>query len=100
MGERCVVPCLINGNEVNVLYDTGAQVSMISHGWVRRNLIDCELKSVQDLLRTELDLTVANGTQIPHIGYVDVNLRPKSSDYELVVPMLVSIKRQRLANNW
>ena len=35
VGERCVVPCLINGNEVNVLYDTGAQVSVISHDWIQ-----------------------------------------------------------------
>ena len=76
VGERCVVPCLINGNEVNVLYDTGAQVSMISHDWMRRNLIDYELKK--------------HGTQIPYTGYVDVNLRLKSNDHELVVPMLVS----------
>ena len=63
VGGSCVVPCLINGNEVNVLYDTGAQVSMISHDWMRRNLIECELKSIQDLLGTELDLTAANGTK-------------------------------------
>ena len=90
MGERCVVPCLINGNEINVLYDTGAQISIISHDRMRRNLIDCELKSIQDLLEAELDLTAANGTQIPYIGYVDVNLRPKYGDHELVVPMLAS----------
>ena len=92
MGERCVVPWLINGNDVNVLHGTGAQVSMISHDLIRRNLIDCEVKSIQDLLGAELGLTAANETQIPYIGYVDVNLRLKSSGHGLVVPMLVSKK--------
>ena len=51
--------------------------------------MNCELKSI---IGTELHITAANGTQIPYIGYVDVNLRLKSSDHELVVPMLFSKK--------
>ena len=44
VGKRCTVMGEINGRMVEVLWDTGAQVSIISDELVRRNFPDITVK--------------------------------------------------------
>ena len=95
VGRKCTIHCLLNGVKVEALWDTGAQVSIISEGHLNQILPEVAIQSIEELLgdRT-LNLQAANGTRIPFVGWVDVNLkllRPDESEKcDIHVPFLVS----------
>ena len=88
VGKRCTVKGEINGRMVEVLWDTGAQVSIISDEFVRRNFPDIAVKDISELLDIELNLTAANSSKVPYIGWVELNFRLRSSKDELAVSFL------------
>ena len=63
VGKRCTVNGEINGHLVEVLWDTGAQVSIISNEFLR-NFPGVAVKDISELLDTKLNLTAANGREI------------------------------------
>ena len=56
VGARCTVACEIGGVDCEALWDTGAEVSLISSDWLRRKGIDYEVKDVKALLGGALRL--------------------------------------------
>ena len=56
VGKRCTVKGDINGHSLDVLWDTGAQVSIISNDFLRRNLSVVVVKDISELLNIELNL--------------------------------------------
>ena len=96
VGRKCMVNCELNGQGTEALWDTGAQVSIISWDWVRNNLRECTVQPVEKLLGvTQLDLKAANGTDLPYMGWIDVDfkLAGKNHEYGVNVPFLVSKDR-------
>ena len=90
-----MVKCLLNDCEVDMLWDTGAQVSIIPVKSLQEHLGSIAIRPLSELLETSLNLTAVNGTQIPYIGWVEVRLKltPSSSNstqVELVAPFLVT----------
>ena len=55
--KRCTVKGEINGHAVDVLWDTGAQVSIISNDFLRRSLSGVVVRDISELLKIELNLT-------------------------------------------
>ena len=54
------------------------------------------VKDISDLINAGLDLTAANGTKIPFIGWADLRIRlssPTKEGKEVHVPFLVTIDR-------
>ena len=90
VGKRCTVKGEINGHSVEVLWDTGAQVSIVSREFLRRNFPGVVVKEMSELLITELNLTAANGSEMPYIGWVELNFRLSSSKNDLKVPFPVT----------
>ena len=94
VGERCTVKCTMNDVPAEALWDTGAQVSIISKEWVRHNLPQVKIKGIEEIVgKAELNLRAANGTELPYEGWVGVmfSLRGgKSSPKGLDVPFLVT----------
>jgi hypothetical protein len=93
VGKKCTVKCLLNGVESTALWDTGAQVSIVSHDWLLKNLPKAELRTVESLLgASELDLKAANGTALPYDGWIDIDfkLMGTNHDYGIKVPFLVA----------
>ena len=45
--RKCTVKCSLNGLR---LWDTGAQVSIISHGWIKQSLPHCDVREIAELL--------------------------------------------------
>jgi len=43
LGRKCTVKFLLNGLETDALWDTGAQVSIISHSWLKQCLPGCDI---------------------------------------------------------
>ena len=60
MGRRFTCKGEINGHLVDVLWNTGAQLSIISNELLRRNFSGVVFKDISELLNTELNLTAAN----------------------------------------
>lgn len=90
VGKRCTVKGEINRHSVDVLRDTGAQVSIISDEFLKRNFPDVAVRDISELLNTKLNLTAANGSEMPYIGWVELNFRLSSCNNDLIVPFVVT----------
>ena len=99
VGRRCVVKCLIQGKEVEALWDTGSQVCVVSRKWQQTHSPLEVLRNVEELLGAgdELNLEAMNGTDIPFDGWIEVRFKLAGDDTtadELTVPVLVGQKEQ------
>ncbi|KAK2558824.1 hypothetical protein P5673_019039, partial [Acropora cervicornis] len=82
VGKRCTVNGEINSHSVEVLWDTGAQVSIISNEFLK-NFPGVVAKDISELLDTKPNLMAANGSEMPYIGWVELNFRLSSSNPDL-----------------
>ena len=90
VGERCVIQCEIGGCEEESLWDTGAQVSLVSQRWLSGLEDPPEIKSLESLVGTDIKLSGAGGKNIPYLGYVYLPILLKGHDDVLDVPFLVT----------
>ena len=99
VGQRCMVKCMIQGKEVEALWDTGSQVCVVSREWQQTHLPLEVLRNVEELLGAgeNLNLEAMNGTNIPFDGWIEVSLKLAGYDTtaeELTVPVQVGQKEQ------
>ena len=94
VGKRCLVQVRLNGHHVHVLWDTEAQVSLVSKRWPSEHFPELPIRNIASLLNegTELDLKAANGTSVPYEGWVelDCGLETADTNTRVRVPMLVT----------
>ena len=92
VGKRCLISCKINGKETDALFDTSAQVSIVSQFWLESNLPKTKLQNISEILDKDLDLKAANGTNIQYIGWVEIDFAMASDDThnDIIVPFLVT----------
>ncbi len=95
VGDRCTVNFKLEGKDMTGLWDTGAQVSVISMEQVKRHFPSKPVKKIADLLQLQGDikLVAANGTSIPYEGWIELKLEflpETSSQKNITVPFLVS----------
>ena len=84
--------CSLNGVKTTALWDTSAQVSIVSNDWIRENLPNAKIQGVEKLLYVNnLELKAAIGTALPYSGWseIDFSLIGTNHDYGLKVPFLV-----------
>jgi len=96
VGRKSTVKFLLNDSEVSALWDTGAQVSIMTQAMLEETLPGTAVKDISELINVGLDLTAANGTKIPFIGWADVRVRlpsPTKEGQEVHVPFLVTVDR-------
>jgi hypothetical protein len=101
VGEKCHVRCELNGIETDVLWDTGAQVSIIPERVLRENFPNLLVKDIRELLATgaDLKLEAANWTRIPYNGWVGINFRLlDDATSEISVPFLVTSEELSISN--
>ncbi|KAK0137920.1 hypothetical protein N1851_025866 [Merluccius polli] len=94
MGRQCLVECYLNGHQLQALWDTGSQVSIIDEKWKEEYLPTTKLRDVSEILDSSegLTLTAANGTEMPYTGWIEATFRLASETDqagELIIPMLV-----------
>ena len=93
VGKRCMVQCVMNNVKTEALWDTGAQVSIVSKDWIAENLPPAESRRMDELLNDKgLDLKAANGTEIPYEGWIEVSFKLMTSDdkHGMSVAFLIS----------
>ncbi len=92
VGKRCVITCQLNGK---TLWDTGAQVSIVSQDFMNKNFPSAIVKDISELINVQLDFTAANGTQIPYLGWCEIDFSIINNE-TLVVPFLIAKEVVRL----
>ena len=96
VGKRCTLTCKLENENFEVLWDTGAQVSLISEQTIEKYFPYLEIKNISELLNPndDLDLLATNGTAIPYKGWaeIDLNIDPtrENSEFQTCVPFLVT----------
>ena len=91
VGKRCIISCKIDEICCSALWDTGAQVSMVSRDWLNLNMPNHAVKKLDNILGVNLNLTAANGTTIPYPGFVELTVKLReSNNLEIGVPFLVT----------
>eukprot|EP00794_Sanderia_malayensis_P004193 gene4193-4752_t len=91
VGKKCLVSCKLDETCGSALWDTGAQVSMVSMEWLKLNLPNHEIQKLDRILGVNLNLTAANGTNIPYKGFVELTVKlSEHQNFELGVPFLVT----------
>ena len=94
VGRKCTVRCFLNDSEVSALWDTGAQVSIVTQAMLEETLPGTAVEDISELINVGLDLTAANGTKIPFIGRAEVRVRlpsPTKEGQDVHVPFLVTV---------
>ena len=95
VGRKCSVNCRLNDIKMTALWDTGAQVSVITEHFLKQQLPDSKIRDIDELpgVKTDLKLTAANGTTIPYKGWVETRFRlSEKNEKEVSVPFLVTEK--------
>ena len=96
-GGKCTVKCLSNDSKYQLFgVLTQAQLSIMTQAMLEETLPGKTVKDISDLINAGLDLTAANGTKIPFIGWADLRIRlssPTKEGKEVHVPFLVTIDR-------
>lgn len=75
IGEKCTLNVLLNQTECEVLWDTGAQVSIVSKDWLIKQFPMIQVRSVQDLFEGELVISAANENLIDFEGWSPISLQ-------------------------
>ena len=97
VGRKCSVECLLNNRPLEMLWDTGAQVSIISEYVVNSQFPSIQLRDIQELLGTDHnDLQATNGTKIPYLGWVELDLKLIEQGTDVEVPFLVTREKLEL----
>lgn len=94
IGKRCMVTCALNGAPIQMLLDSGAQVTMVGKAWMEKALPDVQIQPLNSLIPGQpLEISAANGTKVPFEGWADVALEVKSTNHGHVaiqVPILIT----------
>ena len=72
------------------LWDTGAQVSIISGHFLDKTFPDLKVREISELIEADLSLTAANGSPIKYTGWVQLDFKLSPEQDILYVPFLVT----------
>ena len=98
VGRRCTIDCYLNNIPSTALWDTGAQVSLVSAEWLHHNLPELVIHPVSELVQYEqdLDLRAANGTTIPFEGWVEMEIQMKTPETSLQMSFPALVTKDQL----
>ena len=91
VGRKCVARCLNGRVTSDVLWDTGAQISLVSEQWLKANQTsNYNIGSLENLLEKKQCVEAVGGHAIPYKGVSTLPVKLNSSDVEVEVPFLVT----------
>ena len=77
VGRKCTVQCHLDDKPFEVLWDTGAQVSIMSEDFLKSYWPSPQEKNIRQLLGEDgnVDLQAVNGTDIPYCGWTEIGVQ-------------------------
>lgn len=90
VGEKCTVTFMIEGRKETMLWDTGAQVSLVGHKWLKKHFPSKDIRPISELLDDKLRVKSASGDDIQFLGYVELDICPPKGQCTTGVPFLVT----------
>ena len=88
VGDKCTLNCEVEGKGVNLLWDTGAQVSILSRTWLNEHFQGKEVLPLEELFDRKIAIKAASGDNIPFEGCVHLDLKVGVDSIQ--VPFLVT----------
>lgn len=94
IGRKCTITCYLNDYKAEALWDTGAQVSVLSKQFIEQHLPSSTIHSIAELVgSTNLDLKAVNGTKLPFEGWVEVTFELRNVNNDTTQMVIVPIHR-------
>ena len=93
IGEKFMINCALQNVNMDVLFDTGAQVFMISKSMLAEHFPNMKVQDISQLLGSEtaIDLKTADGSSLPYEGDVLLTFALNERGLgQIEVPMLVT----------
>ena len=95
VGSRCHVQCTLNGTQIEALWDTGSQVSLISSELINNCFSDRSIRDISEFLGDGecLNLITASGDILPYKGWIELSfqlINNKGNNQTIQVPFLVT----------
>ena len=87
VGQKCLIKVTIEGCTHSVLWDTGAQVSLVGLDWLKEHLSNVKIHDISELINNDLTVKCANDISIPFVEWVDLNVVVREQSVR--VPFLV-----------
>ena len=78
----------MEGQPIDVLWDTGAQISLMGEDWLKEHFPNKVTRSVNELLDNDLIVRSASGNDIPFAGFVNISVN-SGKGKTVDVPFLV-----------
>ena len=90
VGEKPILRCLFDRKSVDVLWDTGSMISLVSRRWAREHFPHKKIHSISEFLeeKEELRVTAANSTDVQVEGVILLEFSLGAGD-GFWVPVLV-----------
>lgn len=91
MGEKSLIRCFLHKQRIQALWDTGSEICAVDEVWKENHLPEVKLRDVAELVDPldPLQVEAANGTEMPHTGWVEVSFKLTANDEKLLIPVLV-----------
>ena len=107
VGKRCIINCKLNKLEIEALWDTGAQVSVLPEPWVAEQFPGIKLGNIEELegQGAEIELKAANGNDIPYSLWIELEFKLMSgvdvkNNCAITVPFLSAHQKRLIVLYW
>ena len=91
VGDKPMLRCQLDEEEVEVLWDTGSMVSLVGRSWLKAHHPKKKVYSVSEFLENKLSVQAANATEVKYDGVVLLNFTLEGAEEEgFLVPVLVA----------
>ena len=93
VGRKCSVQCYLNDKPFELLWDTGAQLSILSEGFLKSELSCIQIQDIEQLVgsNASISLQAVNGTDSPYSGWAEIGVRlSNENEAEIRVSFLVT----------
>jgi len=75
IGKRCMVCTSINGVPLQMLLNSGTQVTMVGKAWMERELSSVKIQPIESIFTSQsMEITAVNGIEVPFEGWAEISL--------------------------
>jgi len=92
VGKRSVIRCFANDVKTEMMWDTGANISVINKDYLYNLFPNCSIRNLCEILDDTDQFNVKWGNQnsLPYDGWIDLNVSLQKKGETVLVPFLVT----------